>query len=152
MDYYHILLYSDNLHLLKQVCIEFHVLLQSKTFWKERSKKEAIEPEVTCLQEWLQHREGLRLTLLEGSFSNMVPINSLPKRVLEFMELGGVKLAEIKNTKLELVREGENSWSLRSITSIKKDVNCTILLAKLNEQEKQSLIYRVKRGICVNLN
>lgn len=152
MDYSCIFLYSHNLHLLNQVCSEFHTLLQEKTFWKERSEIERIEPEVTCLQEWCLHKESLRLSLLEGNFSNMVPTDSLPKRVLRFMQLGGVKLEEMQNTKLELRRKKENSWSLYSITNLPSARKCIILLAKLNNQEKQSMVYRVKRGIRVTLN
>jgi hypothetical protein len=56
MLYHDIFLCSENLDILQGVCSEFNQVLQSKTFWKEKSERDRIEPPVTCMQEWLKHK------------------------------------------------------------------------------------------------
>lgn len=138
MDYYHILLHSDNLHLLNQVCSEFHTLLQDETFWKEKTDKERIEPEVTCLQEWCQHKKGLHYSTQEGTYSIRLNSNPLSEDLPQIIHLDGL---DPEILKLVIIRKDDLYWSI-----VLQVGETYVPIKEVDDKEKISMLYRMYRG------
>ncbi|SHO33089.1 Hypothetical protein BQ3484_21, partial [Cedratvirus A11] len=71
----------------------------------------------------------------------------LPQRIFDYLRLSRVGISTIYRTEIVLKKEKDGAmWSMSVIFHTPIMGKCTIRFKELNRQEKQLLVYGVKRG------
>nr|WIL03551.1 hypothetical protein Cplu_22 [Cedratvirus plubellavi] len=79
--------------------------------------------------------------------AHTINTEDIPQRIFDFLGLAGIKVSTIQRTEIVLKKEEDGAiWSMSLVFHTPAVGECTIRFKKLNKQEKQLLVYGVKRG------
>nr|WIL03306.1 hypothetical protein Cbor_28 [Cedratvirus borely] len=158
MDYYHILISSDDLIKLQKVCREFYHVLQGRGFWKEKSDQDRIEPGLSNMREWIIHRRALLTSMIDIPRAgleikierNSPSFTGLYQTLLDKERERGhpipLQIADIESIIFRL-REGRHRHeSVLFIILIHHQAEYNVRYKRLNLEERRSLVYQANRG------
>ncbi|SHO33090.1 Hypothetical protein BQ3484_22 [Cedratvirus A11] len=157
MDYYHILVSSDDLIKLQKVCSEFYQTLQGRGFWKEKSDQDRIEPGLSNMREWIIHRRALLASMIDipkDGLEIKIERNSVCQTLLDKERERGhpipLQVADIESIIFRL-RGRHRHESVLFIILIHHQAEYNVRYKRLNLEERRSLVYQSNRGTYMNI-